>query len=117
MTKLKVRDAAYQNNDSNEPQNTSIQSEADFKVPARFSYPAKDITLAATTEIGRRRFPKTFRNTIMKQASALVGIVPFDWERRGNIFNMYFGLDTVELAVAAKQRLEEFDFTVLFFRC
>ncbi len=50
----------------------------------------------------------------MAQATDLVGIVPFDWQRLGNIFVMYFGVDTVELARAAKRRLEESSFKANF---
>ncbi len=50
----------------------------------------------------------------MAQATDLVGIVPFDWERSANIFVMYFGVDTVELARAVKRRLEESNFKVDF---
>lgn len=40
--------------------------------------------------------------------------MPFDWQMSGAEFVMYFGVDTVESALAAQKRLQQANFTVFF---
>jgi hypothetical protein len=80
----------------------------------RFSYPAKTVTVVAKEDISGKRLSRKRQKELINRATELVGIVPIDWERAGNQFIMYFGVDTVDLASDAKRRLEQSGFEARF---
>jgi hypothetical protein len=51
---------------------------------------------------------------VISRATELVGIVPFDWMMHHGEFVMFFGVETIELAQAARGRLQRANFAVCF---
>jgi hypothetical protein len=80
----------------------------------RFSYFPKDVTIAALVDVKSRRLPRKIQQELLGQATRQAGVVPFDWQMSGAEFVMYFGVDTVESALAAQKRLQQANFTVFF---
>jgi hypothetical protein len=80
----------------------------------RFSYFPKDVTIAALVDVKSTRLPRKIQQELLGQATRQAGVVPFDWQMSGAEFVMYFGVDTVESALAAQKRLQQANFTVFF---
>ena len=91
----------------------------------KYSYSKKPLTVAAVAAIEGTKFSYSRRTQVLKRATELCGIVPFDWHKTeiydgdrlplppGKGFVMYFGFDTTLAAEAAKQRLTEANFGAL----
>jgi hypothetical protein len=85
------------------------------KTPSRFSYPKKKLTVAAAVNAqAHKTLSGKFRRRAMDRAAELVGIVPFDWFKTGDSFVMFFGVDTVESALAAQKQLIEAGYSASF---
>jgi hypothetical protein len=72
------------------------------------------VTVATLTQVTGKRLPRKTRDKLASQATELVGIVPFDWEVLCGGFVMFFGVDTIEFALAAQGRLQGANFDIRF---
>jgi hypothetical protein len=52
-----------------------------IKLPPKFSYPAKEITLVASSDIGQyqTRVPAKMKRAVVNRAIELAEAIPFDW--------------------------------------
>jgi hypothetical protein len=89
---------------------------SNFKMPKKFSYPAKNITVTAEVRPNAPgdsgEFTRQIKRKIINRATELAGVIPFDWYYSPEIdqFVVFFGFDLIEPALAAQQRLQDSNF-------
>jgi hypothetical protein len=92
-----------------------------IKLPPKFSYSAKEITLVASIDIGqyKTKVPAKKKRQVVNRAIELAEAIPFDWtielaasDKPGSQIAVFFGFDTYQEALAGQKRLQESGFDV-----